>query len=229
MKFELPWTWRTYAVFCLLTYTVSATHELTHHLAGYVTSGEFGRMSFNLFAGPDHGSHPVLVSLAGPLVTYSVAWLGAWLLIRGERPTLGYALVAGSACYMRLVGVLGGGGDESVASRTLTGTVHRWPLVAIVALLVLPPILLAFDSLDNRRRIWVFVTSMFGPFLPLILVKKIDERWFAANVQAPANFSLPVVAGIPVAVLIADAAALVLLVVFGWRQLRENARHRVSF
>lgn len=219
MKFELPWSGRMYLAFVVLAYVVGATHEMAHHFMGFATSGEFGRMSFNLFVNSPKSSHPVLVSLAGPFVSYAVAWTGAVLLLRGLRPTLGYAMVAASICYMRLVGVLGGGGDESVTSRILTGTVHRWTLVGIVSVLVLPPILIAFHSLANRRRIWVFLSSMFGPFLPLILVKMADDRWFSANVKDPANFGMPVVWGIPVAVVIAHATMLLVLIVVAGKLL----------
>lgn len=228
MKFDLRWTWRTYIAFCLLAYLVSACHELAHHIVGFVSSGQFGRMSLNLFANAENAPHPVLVSLAGPSITYLVAWTGAVLLLSGSRKALGYALVAGSASYMRLVGVIGGGGDESVVSRTLTGTVHRPVLVAIVAVLVLPPILIAFHSLKNRNRVWVFIASMFGPFIPLIFVRMADQRWFAANVNAPENFHGMLVGGIPVAVLMTHLAVVLAFILFGARQLSKTDREMMA-
>jgi len=224
MRFELPWSWRTYLSFCCLAYLVSAAHELAHHVAGYLTSGQFGRMSFNLFSVAEGHPHPVLVSLAGPLVTYSAAWIGASLVIRGVRPVLGYGLIAGSSVYMRLVGVIGGGGDKSVISRTLTGTVHRWPLVVISAILALPPIYMAFRLLANRSKTWVFVGSMFGPFIPLLFVRLADQRWYASNVNAPESFHQLSVAGIPMMVLVLDLLVLLGFFTFGWRGLREDSR-----
>lgn len=226
MRFELPWSWRTYLSFCMLAYLVSASHELAHHLAGYVSSGQFGRMSFNLFSNADYHPHPVLVSLAGPALTYTVAWIGAILLTKGIRPVLGYAMVACSCLYMRLVGVVGGGGDESVVSRTLTGSVHRWILTAIVAALVVPPLAIAFRSLANRRRVLVFLSSVFGPFLPLIVIRMIDQRWFAANVNAPESFHGAVLAGIPLVVLIADIAVLVVFLLVGKKYILLSGRAR---
>jgi hypothetical protein len=183
-------------------------------------------MSFNLFSTADNHPHPVPVSLAGPLVTYLAAWIGAILLIRGVRPVLGYGLVAGSSVYMRLVGVIGGGGDESVVSRTLTGVVHRWTLIAIVATLALPPIYIAFRSLAHRRKTWVFIGSMFGPFLPLLFVRLADQRWFISNVNTPESFHQPLIAGIPVAVLLSDTLVLFIFLAFGLRKLREESRAR---
>lgn len=110
-----------------------------------------------------------------------------------------------------------------MASRVLTGTVYRWPLVAIVTGLVLPPILIAFRSLGNRRRVAVFISSMFGPFLPLIFVRMADQRWFAANVTAPELFQQPTVAGIPIVVLAADLLALCLFLAFGWQLLQQES------
>jgi hypothetical protein len=226
MKFQLPWSWRTYLSFCCLAYLISAAHELAHHAIGYLTSGQFGRMSFNLFVTAENHPHPVLVSLAGPLITYAAAWCGSLLLIRGVRPVLGYGLIAGSSVYMRLVGVVGGGGDESVISRTLTGIVHRWALISIVAALALPPIYIAFRSLGNPSKAWIFAGSMFGPFIPLLFVRLADQRWFIANVNTPESFHQPLIAGIPVAVLLLDTLVLVIFLAFGLRKLRQECRVR---
>lgn len=226
MPFELLWSWRTYLSFCMLAYLISAAHELTHHLAGYFSSGQFGRMSFNLFATADVHPHPILVSLAGPALTYAVAWIGTVLLLRGVRPVFGYALITCSCVYMRLIGVLGGSGDESVVSRTLTGTVHRWTLSAIVAFLALPPLMVAFRSLTNRKRVLVFLASVIGPFLPLIPIRTMDQRWVAANVNAPETFHGAVVAGIPVAVLVADLVVLLLFLLFGRKFILQPGESR---
>jgi len=213
-----------FAVFCLLNYLLGAGHELSHHLAGYVSTGEFGRISFGLFASPATDGHPILASLAGPAFTFLVAWVGAGLLWRGEHQLLGYALVACSHSFMRLVAVVGRGGDESVSARALFGYLPRWPLVALEALLVLPPLVIAWRALSNRHKLWVYLGSVVGSFLPLILLKMIDDRWFAAFVQAPEGFHQPAWLGMPVVVLVSHCVALAVFAVFGARAFKNDSR-----
>lgn len=223
-KFELPWSWRMYVAFCLLAYLAGAAHEIAHHLTGYLTSGQFGRMSFTLFESPDANRHAVWASLAGPVVTFLTAGIGALLVWRGRRPILGFSLIAASHSFMRIVGVVGRGGDESAAAKMLFGYLPYWQLVALEILLVVPPIAIAFLALTNKHRLWVFASSIFGPFLPLIAVKFVDDRWFTTFVNSPENFHQPVAFGMPIVVLIAHLLAVAIFAAVGARVLTQPSQ-----
>ncbi len=216
-KFQLSWSWRIFAAFCLLNYLLGAGHELSHHVVGFISSGRLGRISFGLFASPAADPRPILTSLAGPIFTLAVAWIGATLLLHGEHPVIAYALVACSHSFMRLVAVVGRGGDESVSARTLFGYLPYWQLVAVEAVVVGPPLIIAWRALANHNRSAIFLASVVGSFLPLVLLKVIDDHWFVPFVHDPGSFHHPVLLGMPIVVLLAHCIALLIFVTLGWR------------
>ena len=221
-KLTIPFSWGLYWSFSLLSYLTGAAHELAHHLTGFLGSGEFGRVSFVLFIASSADAHPVATSLAGPVVTFVVAWVGAIWLIRGKNQLWAMALIAASHSFMRLVSVVGRGGDESVAARALFGYLPYWQMLVAESLLVLPPLVIAYISIANRRRPLVYLAYVIGPFLPLIAFKFVDDRWFATFVSAPESFHHPVWVGIPAAIVVTHVFVLTLFLITGVAPLRRH-------
>ncbi len=221
-KLTLAVSWRLFWAFCLLCYLLGAAHEVAHHLAGFLGSGEFGRMSFGLFVASSFDAHPIATSLAGPAVTFIAAWLGAVWLIRGRNQLWGFALISASHSFMRLVSVIGRGGDEAVAARALFGYLPYWQVLLLEGLLVLPPLIIGYITIANRRRPLVYLAFVLGPFLPLICLKFVDDRWFAPFVAAPESFHQPVWFGIPTAVVITHLTILAAFLLSGLRPLRHS-------
>ena len=213
-KFTLPFTSRTLASFALLLYVCGAAHEMSHHFTGAIACHQFGRMTFNLFVTSDSCTGTVAPQAAGPLLSYTVGWIGALLLLTGRKQLLGFGLVAATLPYMRMLSAWTGGGDESVIARQLLGAGNHKLLVgAIVTAIVLPPLVIAYRSLSNARRPLVYFVSILIPFVPAIVLQRVDQKWFIGWINAPESFAHPTMWGIPVAVLATHIVVFVLFAI----------------
>lgn len=217
-RFRLPLTWQTLLCLALLCWVASFTHEFTHHLAGRFVCGEAGRMSLNRFvlAPSCHGPWPISTA-AGPALSYLMMWLGARLVWRGKRPLIGFALVVAYIPFLRLLTAAMGGGDEGVLMRLLFPDAGRWPALALVLALTLPPLLTCFRALANARRIAVFFAAFLVPILPLLPIPSRDGIWYGAWLAGAET--LPNAFGVPWSVwsthaTIALACACALLLLF---------------
>jgi hypothetical protein len=211
-KFPLPFTFRTLASYALLLYVCGAAHEMAHHFTGAIVCHQFGRMTFNLFVTSDSCTGTVAPQAAGPLLSYIVGWIGALLLLTGRKQLLGFGLIAATLPYMRMLSAWTGGGDESVIARQLLGAGnHKLLVSAVVTAIVLPPLVIAYRSLSNERRPLIYFLSILIPFMPAIVLQRVDQAYFINWINAPGSFAHPTMWGIPVAVL---ATHIVVFVVF---------------
>jgi hypothetical protein len=88
----------------------------------------------------------------------------------------------------------------------------RAVLILVVALLP-PPLVVAYRSLNNRRRWLVFSLALILPLLPAFVLQPLELRIFSRWIDAPETFRQPTILGIPVAVLGFNTLAAALL----WR------------
>ena len=224
-KFTLPFTFRALASYALLLYVCGAAHEMAHHFTGSIACHQFGRMTFNLFVTSDSCTGTVAPQAAGPLLSYTVGWIGALLLLAGRKQLLGFGLVAATLPYMRILSAWTGGGDESVIARQLLGPGNHKLLVGgIVTAIVLPPLVIAYRSLANERRPLVYFLSILIPFVPAILSQRVDQRYFVGWINAPERFAHPTMWGIPVAVVVTHVIVFVVFAVTAARYLWEAAQ-----
>lgn len=225
-KFPLSFTFRTLASYALLLYVCGAAHEMTHHFTGAIVCHQFGRMTFNLFVTSEPCS-TVAPQAAGPLLSYIVGWIGA-LLVAGRKQLLGFGLVAATLPYMRMLSAWTGGGDESVIARQLLGPGdHRLMVGAIVTAIVLPPLVIAYRALSNERRPWVYFLSILIPFVPAVVLQRVDQAYFIDWINTPERFAHPTMWGIPVAVLATHVFVLLLFAGTAARYLWDPADVRV--
>jgi hypothetical protein len=222
-KFALPFTFRTLASYALLLYVCGAAHEMAHHFTGAIVCHHFGRMTFNLFVTSESCSS-VAPQAAGPLLSYIVSWVGALLLLASRKQLVGFGLVAATLPYMRMLSAWTGGGDESVIARQLLGPGdHRLIVGAIVTAILLPPLVIAYRSVANARRPLVYFLSILIPFIPAIVLQRVDQKYFIGWINTPESFAQPTMWGIPVAVLAAHVFVLLLFAVTAARYLWEPA------
>jgi hypothetical protein len=225
--FHLPFTWRTLASYALLLYVCGAAHEMAHHFTGAIVCHHFGRMTFNLFVTSEHCPLTIAPQAAGPLLSYVLCWTGAVMLLRGKKQLLGFGLVASTLPYMRMFSAWTGGGDESVIARQLLGPgSHRLVVGVIVSAIVLPPLVIAYRSLSNAGRPLVYFLSVLVPFIPAVLLQRIDQVFLIDWIHRPESFAQPTALGIPVIVIAAHAFMFVLFALTAVRYLWSPAELR---
>lgn len=194
-KFVIPLSPHHVILAALLVYAAGATHEFLHHLVGALLCRP-GRMSLNLFVGGENCGPSVAASAAGPLVNYALLWSGALMIRGGRRAALGFGLVTAAIPLIRYVGIAMGGNDEGVIARMFLETAAaRWTAPLVGAMLILPPLWMAFTRIGNRRPWLLAAIIVAGPLALLLPIRWLDGRLFAAWMAGDA--ALPNIAGVP--------------------------------
>ncbi|MEO8770525.1 MAG: hypothetical protein ABI402_10585 [Ferruginibacter sp.] len=207
--------------FLLLTIVMLELHELVHITVGRMICGCWGMRDFNAWhlcegCGEIH-SWAWLATLAGPLFSFALMWLGMWLLYAVDscKKSVGFCLVFANIPFGRITQVMKGAGDEMVVSRQLlkhafTNVQITWICSGIVALIVLPPVVKAFSVLINRRR-WLYLVGFLC--LPLLFIL----LYILIGMNSLLNYgflSTPWIMGTPILISIHTGIAIVLLVIF---------------
>ena len=166
--------------FLLLLIVMLELHETVHIVVGRLICGCWGPRDFNVWSLCKGCSenHPTwwLATLAGPLFSFALMWLGMFWLDAKEsgRMTLGFSLIFANIPFGRISTVMMGGGDEMVVTRHfLTGEYSRTQMILICSVLVLglglPPVIKAFRVLTNRWS-WLYIIGFLTiPLLFLLL------------------------------------------------------------
>lgn len=194
---------RVLLFFLPLSFLCLGAHEFIHHLTARGICGEWGGMTLSRFfiaEGCEASGRPWwIATLAGPVLSYALMWLG--ILIRSP---FGLLLIFANLPLARAVTVLTRGGDEMVLGRLFFGDA-AWPiLIAITAILLSGPLIAAWKRLPKAGRWWRYAAWLVLPVLWDFAFKRI--------LLGPLIPDTPIWVGIPVAVLVAYAVALALLV-----------------
>jgi hypothetical protein len=212
------------AAFFALNGVVSELHEQAHITTGRLVHGCYGPRDFNNWQECAASSVP-LASMAGPVFSYIVMWLGAWLLARAATPArraLGFALVFSPLPFARVFTVLMGGGDEKIFLTAFAGDavppgVLRACALALTLLFCAPPVWMAWRALDNRHRGWIVAGFCVVPLLVIWVYKfKVLNGLLLQGVLAT-----PVILGTPAFVLLVFALML-LATMLTWRWLQPE-------
>ena len=197
-------TWRYLLAFFALTLLLGEAHEQAHITTGRIVCGGYGPRDFNAWRTSAECVRPHLALLAtttGPLFSYAVMWLGAWLLARGgsaARRAVGFSLVFGALPFARVFTALMGGGDEGVVLRRLLGgelsrESIRWVTVALVLACCAPPVVIAYRNMRNRFRA-LYVAGFC--VLPLLILG-VYVFMFLNGLLARGVWATPPIAGTP--------------------------------
>jgi hypothetical protein len=217
-KVMVPMTIPYLLMFLLLTFLCMEAHETFHHLVGGVLCGGFGRMTLTIY---EPTCDLYILTFAGPFLSFAIAWVAGYLLLKNKHPLFAYTLIFASFAHLRFPLPLMHSGDEwSVLGDYLPSSSRYW-LAGILFLLALPPVVIVFRSIANRRRVLIFTISWFLPLSLLFVLPYIDTWLFGPDLD---KTSLSLV-GIPVVILVVDLIAIGLYVftqdkVFG--QLRTS-------
>lgn len=176
MQRTLLFTPKKVVAFLALLFVCHELHELVHTTVAYFQCGCWGQRDFNAWQICNACSpnvNTVWATLAGPLVTYLMIWVG-WLLMEKKntlaQQSIGFALVWANVPFARLFTVLMKGGDEGVITRAIIGQpklpIGVWLLeIAVILVLVVPPFIRAWQLLASQKRFWVFIAFLIGPML----------------------------------------------------------------
>ena len=156
-----------------LSFFMQETHELAHTGVGRLICGCWGRRNFNLWGickgCGDEQPLSILSTYAGPLYSFSIIWVGYYLLSKPSAriKSIGLALIVASMPFSRIITPLFGGGDEVYALNThLDNHALAWALgLTIVLLLAIPPVVGVWNTIRNRRKALWMTGLLLVPFL----------------------------------------------------------------
>ncbi|MEO7046291.1 MAG: hypothetical protein ABI091_13360 [Ferruginibacter sp.] len=165
-------------VFLFLTIVILELHETAHIVVGRIICGCWGKRDFNVWAlcdGYDKAhSFSWLATLAGPVFSFTMMWLGRYLLYStdSKKRSLGFSLIFANIPFGRISEAIKGAGDEMVVTRHLPGNAFsRTQMIllctAIILIIILPPLLKAFQMLAKRFR-WLYIAAFLT--LPLVFI-----------------------------------------------------------
>lgn len=199
--------------FVCLAAILGIGHELAHHVTGFVICGEWGYKTFNSFklaAGcPQH--HPAtfwLATLAGPvLFNYIPIWIGFFHMRRADAGSklFGMTLVFATIPIMRIVFSVLHANDEPWIVRHLFGDspLAFWLMNVAIWLLTLPPLILAWRTIQNRHRAFLFLFYLLAlPVFVFFVVGIVLE-----NMIVKQHILSDTLWGMPYLVLLAEALA----------------------
>lgn len=215
-------TRRWWLAFVFLILVAHDLHELIHTGVGRLLCGAWGPRDFNVWQLAP-GCDTWIPTLMGPLLSWSLMWIGALLLLRSTdvaRRGIGLALVFAPNPLGRLLPALVGGGDEGVLARALLGASGPWArvLLILVALCtVIPPVIIAWRSMTMPRRGWWFALLFISGILVTGTVYlAIGNRLLARGVlTAPGALGAPLLIELSMLLSVAGLA-------LTWRGLRND-------
>jgi hypothetical protein len=166
--------------FLLLTIVMLELHETVHILVGRFICGCWGSRDFNVWQlcdGCDKSqSISWVATLAGPLFSFSLMWLGMfWLSSSSSKlKAIGFSLIFANIPFGRISEAMKGAGDEMVVTKHLLAnhfSSTQMILICSTILLAigLPPIIKAFRILNNKKS-WLYIVGFLTLPLAFILV-----------------------------------------------------------
>lgn len=221
MQLNLPG--RYIITFLLLLLVMLELHEIVHIVVGRLICGCWGTRDFNVWnlcAGCDSNSVAWLATAAGPLFSFMLMWVGMFWLraVHPGKRALGFSLIFANIPFGRITTVMMGGGDEMVVTRYfLKDHYSRTQMIllcsAIVLALGVPPIIMAYNAITNKRR-WLYIAGFLT--LPLLFLL-LYVLTFLNSLLTRGFLSTPFIMGTPLFIMLHTAVAIILLVI-----LRKN-------
>lgn len=153
-------------------------HEQVHITVGRIICGGYGPRDFNAWQTAADCANPswtFLATMVGPLFSYAVMWLGAFLLLKArslDYKAIGFTLIFAPLPFARIFTAAMGGGDEKVVLRRFLdgdfspGTIKIFAFI-VVSLFCVPPLLIALRSIKNRFSLLYVIGFCV---LPLIIL-----------------------------------------------------------
>lgn len=218
--------------FLLLTLVMLELHETVHIITGRIICGDWGSRDFNVWNlckdCSIHHPNSWLATLAGPLFSFMMMWLGMGLLysINDNYKAIGFALIFANIPFGRISQAMMGSGDEMIVTKALLkNSLNHNQLVLtcsfILLILGLPPIIKAYQTLKNKMA-WLYLAG----FLTLPLVFILTYVLTALNTLLNKGFlDTQFIMGTPLLITLHTFIALILLACY-YKNLLPPARNK---
>ncbi len=176
---KLRITPRFAVTFSALVFVLHEAHEIAHTGVGRLVCGCWGRRDFNVWGVcegcADQKPIIVLATFAGPLFTFLIIWLGAFLINpdkTAQQKAMGFSLIFANLPFARILGTALGSGDEVWGLNSILNNKSlSWAFgFSLVLLLSIYPLWKAFKLIENRRKIAWFLLFLLIPILIDVLV-----------------------------------------------------------
>lgn len=165
--------------FLALTFLIHEAHEIAHTTVGRLICGCWGQRDFNVWnlceGCPVKNPISIVSTFAGPILSFSIIWLGAYLTGRDkteQQKAMGFSLIFASTPFARILTASLGSGDEVWGLNYLIenhGAAWIIGLLVVVAITIIP-IVKAFKLIENNKRIGWFLLFFLAPTIIDILV-----------------------------------------------------------
>jgi hypothetical protein len=171
-KVNIPFNINFIIAFVILIFLLMQIHQLLHHVAGDVLCGKVGYLTFDRhhFSSDLSDSAFKIATVTGPLFSHYMAmWIGLFMLSDKRFNLLGFSLIFASLPLARLAAV--NGGDEKYYGLwicQLFGFDQSYATVIsliITLLIIVPPVIAGFNSIENKRRLIVFLSFLLLPLM----------------------------------------------------------------
>ena len=192
-------TWSYIAAFFALNMIMGELHEQVHIATGYFICGCYGSRDFSVWSTCDKCAHPsvaFLATLAGPLFSCLLMWLGALLFCKSKdvvKQSIGFSLLFANLPFARIFTASTGGGDEKVVIRFLLGENSPLLLSKIIAsilvlIICLPPVIIVFKNITNSNRIrivsgFLTIPLIYGMLYHHLFLNKLLQNGIAAKTR----------------------------------------------
>jgi hypothetical protein len=164
--------------FLLLTVVMLELHEMAHIITGRIICGDWGTRDFNVWSlckdCSAHHPNSWLATLAGPLFSFALMWLGMFLLnsTNENLKALGFSLIFANIPFGRISQAMMGSGDEMIVTKELLkGSLSHTQMILTCSIILLiaglPPIIKAYCSLNNKIS-WLYILGFLT--LPLVFI-----------------------------------------------------------
>ena len=217
---QIKITRRYIIAFFALNMIMLELHEQVHINTGYFICGCYGPRNFNVWATCEVCALPqwtFIATLAGPLFSCSLMWLGAWWMAKSsnhKKQAAGFSLLFSNLPFARIFTAFIGGGDEKVVIQAISGNADPFVSKLIAALIVtmicLPPMIIAYKKLIASNRFLMIAGFAIIPLIYGMLYHHIFLNWLLKKGIAADCYLL----GTPLLILLHFLLMLLLLIFF---------------
>lgn len=163
--------------FLALTFVMSELHEIVHTAVGRFICGCWGERDFNSWGICESCKNikfSWLSTLAGPVFTYIMIWIGASYLKStntNQQKSLGIALIFSNAPFARILNPLLTCGDEVTLVFKFFESLNLASFITLIIILFITvyPMYKAFKTINNKP-IGYFILFIFAPVILILLV-----------------------------------------------------------
>jgi hypothetical protein len=203
--------------FIALTFVMLELHEIVHTTVGRLICGCWGNRDFNAWDICDschNMSIAWLSTLAGPLFTFIMIWIGAGFLRMqntNQQKSLGLALIFSNSPFGRILNPLLKSGDEATLVCKFVDNLNLASCITlfIILLITIYPLYKAYKTIQNKP-IPFFILFFFAPVAIIILVVLIILN----TILAQGILSQTGILGSPIIVNLWSLFVLIILIIF---------------